>query len=134
MLYIIGMIIIILMFASLRTLFTPTETRAHHISLHHFLFLAIVYVIFMLGFALLYLIVEMKGISILLENGHNLKGDYSHQFFTSLYFSGVTLFSLGYGDVSPIGIGRAIALVESLLGYIIPAAFVVRTVLNLDKS
>ncbi|MEI5908526.1 ion channel [Bacillus spongiae] len=130
--YVIAIIVIMLMFGSLRTLFTPTETRRHHISLHYFLFLCIVYIIFMTGFALLYLIFEMKGINVLLENGQHLEGDYQHHFFTTLYFSGVTLFSLGYGDISPIGIGRGIALIESLLGFTVPAAFVVKTVLTVD--
>jgi hypothetical protein len=39
-------------------------------------------------------------------------------FFTYLYMSGTTLFTLGYGDVVPIGhFGRALAVVESGLGF-----------------
>ncbi len=52
---------------------------------------------------------------------------------TSLYFSAVTLLSVGYGDIVPIGIGRWIAMVEALLGYALPAAFVVRTVMDVER-
>jgi hypothetical protein len=39
-------------------------------------------------------------------------------FFTYLYMSGTTLFTLGYGDVVPVGrIGRVLAVVESGLGF-----------------
>ncbi len=41
----------------------------------------------------------------------------------SLYFSGVTLMTVGYGDVTPIGWGRLLALIEALIGYILPTAF-----------
>nr|WP_239454064.1 potassium channel family protein [Bacillus suaedaesalsae] len=54
-------------------------------------------------------------------------------FGTSLYFSGLTLLSVGYGDITPIGIGRLFAIIEALLGYIIPAAFVVRTMIDYDR-
>ena len=38
-------------------------------------------------------------------------------FETSFYFSAMTLFSVGNGDVIPQGIGRIIAVVEALIGY-----------------
>jgi hypothetical protein len=39
-------------------------------------------------------------------------------FFTYLYMSGTTLFTLGYGDVTPLGqFGRALAVCESGLGF-----------------
>jgi hypothetical protein len=39
-------------------------------------------------------------------------------FSTYLYLSGVTFFTLGYGDVTPVGpIGRALAVIESGLGF-----------------
>jgi hypothetical protein len=39
-------------------------------------------------------------------------------FFTYLYLSGTTLFTLGYGDVTPTGhLGRALAVAESGLGF-----------------
>ncbi len=37
---------------------------------------------------------------------------------TYLYFSGVTFFTLGYGDVTPVhGLGRALAVVEAGMGF-----------------
>jgi len=40
--------------------------------------------------------------------------------------------TVGYGDITPIGIGRAIAMTEALIGFVMPAAFVVRVVLHMD--
>jgi potassium channel LctB len=50
-----------------------------------------------------------------------------------MYFSAITLLSVGYGDITPIGVGRWIAIVEALVGYTMPAAFVVHTVMENEK-
>ncbi|GAB3042461.1 hypothetical protein GCM10027286_00800 [Virgibacillus ainsalahensis] len=52
----------------------------------------------------------------------------------SMYFSGVTLLTIGYGDITPIGIGRLIALIQALIGYILPTAFVLRLVQSQQRS
>ncbi len=49
---------------------------------------------------------------LLAKNGE----DFSAGFFEALYFSFVTFTSLGYGDISPIGFGRLIAVVLVLSG------------------
>lgn len=61
-----------------------------------------------------------------------MKDDFFSRLWTSLYLSAITLFSVGYGDVVPIGIGRPLVIIEALLGYTIPAAFVVRTFIDID--
>ena len=47
----------------------------------------------------------------------------------SFYFSGVTILTIGYGDIVPIGIGRLVALIQALIGYVLPTAFVLRLVI-----
>lgn len=46
-------------------------------------------------------------------------------FLSSLYFSVVTFTTLGYGDITPVGISRAIAAVEAFTGSFTIALFVV---------
>lgn len=89
--------------------------------------LLIIYSIVIIGFGLIYFILSFQGL-ILVEHGElqqvNVIGSLIHSF----YFSGVTLLTIGYGDINPVGIGRFIALIEALLGYILPTAFVLRLV------
>lgn len=89
--------------------------------------LLILYSIVITGFALIYFILSFQGI-VLVEHGElqqvNIVGSLIHSF----YFSGVTLLTIGYGDIIPMGIGRFIALIEALLGYVLPTAFVLRLV------
>lgn len=44
-----------------------------------------------------------------------------------IYFSGVTLLSIGYGDMVPNGMARFFALLEASLGILLPTAFFIQT-------
>ncbi|WP_100752828.1 ion channel [Vibrio salilacus] len=50
---------------------------------------------------------------------------YLLEFLNSLYFSVVTFTTLGYGDISPVGVARFIAACEAFLGSFTMALFVV---------
>lgn len=89
--------------------------------------LLVIYCIVIIGFGLIYFILSFQHVT--LVEGEELRevgviGSLVHSF----YFSGVTLLTIGYGDVTPVGIGRFIALIQALIGYILPTAFVLRLV------
>lgn len=50
---------------------------------------------------------------------------YLFEFLNALYFSVVTFTTLGYGDISPVGVARFIAAFEAFLGSFTMALFVV---------
>ncbi|EHZ2745099.1 pentapeptide repeat-containing protein [Vibrio vulnificus] len=50
---------------------------------------------------------------------------YLLEFLNALYFSVVTFTTLGYGDISPVGVARFIAALEAFLGSFTMALFVV---------
>lgn len=89
--------------------------------------LLVIYSIVIVGFGLIYFTLSFRGI-ILVEYGELKQVSVIGSLIHSFYFSGVTLLTIGYGDIVPIGIGRFIALCESLIGYILPTAFVLRLV------
>lgn len=90
--------------------------------------LLIVYLTVLIGFGLIYFILSFEGI-ILVEHAE-LKGrTIWHSLTHAFYFSGVTLLTIGYGDIVPIGIGRLLAVIQALIGYVLPAAFVLRLVI-----
>ncbi|RDW20877.1 hypothetical protein CWR48_04535 [Oceanobacillus arenosus] len=104
---------------------TRMEMQDSRFSGELFIVLLIIYSLVIIGFGMLYFILSFQGI-ILVEGGElrevNIVGSIIH----SMYFSGVTLLTIGYGDITPIGIGRFIALIEALIGYVLPTAFVMR--------
>ncbi|AGX03104.1 MULTISPECIES: potassium channel family protein [Bacillaceae] len=118
---------------SLRTLFIPHKIRGKRVSFENFLYLAFIYVTVMIGFGLIYVLMEQNGTQVLRESAGAEGGTFFQRLETGFYFSAVTLFSVGYGDISPIGIGRMIAVLEALIGYTIPAAFVARAVFDRES-
>lgn len=115
-------IIVVLLGGSLYSFLYHRSYRRSFFSLEIFYTLVFVYLTVLLSFGLLYFVLSFQGV-ILVEGGElrevSVLGSLTH----SLYFSGVTLMTVGYGDITPIGIGRVLALIEALIGYILPAAF-----------
>ncbi|WP_100330444.1 potassium channel family protein [Bacillus xiapuensis] len=110
---------------SLKGLFMK-EPQHRYLSFHYFVYFGFLYLTLMIGFALIYMLLHMNGHAVWAEDAYSHLG-FWERFFTSLYFSGITLFSVGYGDIVPEGAGRWVALIEAWTGYTIPTAFVVRT-------
>lgn len=116
------------------SLWTSRASKHKYVSLENFIVLISLYVTMMLGFGLVYAILEMNGYDIFMKNEKDITGTFFSVLQDSVYFSATTLLAVGYGDVIPIGAGRWFAVVEALLGYIMPAAFVVRVVIDWEKE
>lgn len=114
-------------FVNGRKLYSRLRLKESRFSRELFYTLLIIYSIVITGFALIYFILSFQGI-VLVEHGELQQISIVGSLIHSFYFSGVTLLTIGYGDIIPVGIGRFIALVEALLGYVLPTAFVLRLV------
>lgn len=129
-------IIFLICFMIMRSVFTfikesprrkSFRLKESSFSLEIFYTLLIVYSIVITGFALIYFVLSFEGI-VLVEYGELEDAGVIGSLIHSFYFSGVTLLTIGYGDIVPIGIGRLIALIEALIGYVLPTAFMLRLV------
>jgi potassium channel LctB len=135
MLYIISLAFTIYCIVmSLKTIFIPNTIKGKLVSFENFLYLTFVYITILIGFGLIYVLLETKGHQVLIEQYPIEADDFAERLGTYIYFSAVTLFSVGYGDIAPIGIGRLIAMIEALIGYTIPAAFVARAVFDFERK
>lgn len=119
---------------SLRWIWTTARDPNQSLTLKNFLLLLMTYAILFMGFGAIYALLHFHGIQVLSENGTELDGSAFEQLLTSMYFSAITMLSVGYGDISPVGIGRWLAMIEALLGYALPTALVVRTVIDFEKN
>lgn len=135
MIFYLSLVVIILCIVmSLRTLFLPHRIKGKKVSFENFVYLTSIYVTVMIGFGLIYILLELKGYYVFMDEAMGMEDSFVNRLETGFYFSAVTLFSVGYGDIAPIGIGRIIAVVEALIGYTIPAAFVFRAVYEMEKK
>ncbi|MEH7439419.1 ion channel [Neobacillus drentensis] len=130
MFYFLLPIVIFCIFMSLRTLFIPNTLSGKFASVQNFLYLGSVYLTVIIGFGLIYLLFYLIGLPLLKEVNQDSQNNI---FETSFYFSAMTLFSVGNGDVLPNGVGRIIAVIEALIGYTLPAAFVAKVMLDREK-
>jgi potassium channel LctB len=119
---------------SLRTIFIPNTIKGKAVSATDFLYLCFVYITILIGFGLIYILLETQGYEVLREEVPVKSNDFLDRLKTYIYFSAVTLFSVGYGDIAPVGIGRLVAMVEALIGYTIPAAFVAKAVYDRKRQ
>lgn len=120
-------------FRSVQILWNSAGETNQFFSFYNLVSLFLIYTTVMIAFALSYVVLEESGFNVLREEGKILTVHSFQLVEVCLYFSAVTLLSVGYGDVTPIGIGRWIAIVEALMGYTMPFAFVVRTVMEKEK-
>jgi hypothetical protein len=91
-----------------------------------------VYLLIGLCFALFFIVLVDLSPNALLQQGESLvrsNSDPSAYATTLLYFSFVTLTTLGYGDVTPVGeMARMVAVAEAIIGQLYLAVFVARLV------
>lgn len=132
--YIIFFAVIICILMALRILFFPDRFKFKQVSFENFVFLGCTYAIIMIGFGLLFLLLELKGMTIIIDSTTMQEKSWNERLATSVYLSAITLFAVGYGDVFPVGFGRLLVMLEALLGYTIPAAFVVRSFIEYEPQ
>ncbi|WP_223703463.1 potassium channel family protein [Sutcliffiella deserti] len=130
--FIIILFIIVTIYFSFIKVFTSDNRSMPYVSKETLLLLLMIYFTLLVSFGLLYTVLHLEGFPVLVENGVEITGNYFTIFTHSVYFSAITILTVGYGDITPIGIGRVIAMTEALIGYVMPAAFVVRVVLHMD--
>ncbi|GEM01872.1 potassium channel LctB [Halolactibacillus halophilus] len=96
-----------------------------------FLRLFLTLFIVFIGFSLIYYSLFLNDYVVVHDTVNNRTishfGDY-------LYFSGVTLLSVGYGDLVPVGVAKIFSLLEASLGLLIPSAFFLTAWNNSNQS
>lgn len=104
------------------------------ISLELFYTLLVLYFMVIIGFAFLYFITSFYTVT-LVEIGQVPGLSKFEALIRSFYFSGVTMLTIGYGDIIPVGPGRVLAIIQALIGYVLPTCFVLKLVqTNLERT
>ncbi|MFC3420360.1 ion channel [Salinicoccus hispanicus] len=102
----------------------------HKLSLNWPLYLYIFTVMFSLfvTFAVIYHIISFQ--TPIYINGNTGEQVTHYTFWQTLYYSGVTLLSIGYGDFTPVGVTRFLSLFEGFLGIVIPSVIFIKEISN----
>ncbi|WP_018924364.1 potassium channel family protein [Salsuginibacillus kocurii] len=97
----------------------------------YFLFiLVLLYGTIAILFGIIYIVLDVTNLGKLIDHYGHTSEYFEHPPLNYLvkpfYFSAVTLFSVGYGDISPFGLAKVFAVLEAMIGYILPAAVVMQ--------
>ncbi|WP_226585162.1 potassium channel family protein [Halobacillus litoralis] len=115
-----------LIVASLRQAFHSLEFEHRIFSLQLFVSIMLLYTVVMIGFGIIYAALMNQGYEVYSQEYSNSSLNWAEDIIHSIYFSGVTLFTVGYGDMIPVGIGKGLAIIEAMIGYTLPAALVAK--------
>ncbi|NLM13126.1 MAG: two pore domain potassium channel family protein [Epulopiscium sp.] len=103
--------------------------------LYNIIFLCCLYIVIALVFSLIYILLDDLNLGFIKDH----YSSFLHQqqsldkWTRSFYFSVTTLFSVGYGDLTPFGLSKGIAIIESLIGYVLPYVIVLNYILYNPK-
>ncbi|MFM1651368.1 ion channel [Brevibacillus sp. B_LB10_24] len=102
-----------------------------YILLYNLIALVLLYFNIILFFSCIYFVLEIWGLGYLKDH-FSPQSETRHWYSgltRTMYFSGMTLAAGGYGDITPFGLSRLVAVIESIIGLILPIALVVNYIL-----
>lgn len=101
------------------------------IVIYNLLSLFILYLNIVIIFSILYMFLDYYQIGYIVDHYSTSvhQEQWLDRFTRSVYFSAITLMSVGYGDITPFGWSKAIAIIEAMVGYILPTALVIKYLL-----
>lgn len=110
--------------------------RKRTMILYNIIFLCFLYFSIALLFTFIYMILTFLNLGSVIDHYSSALHQQQHMdiFTRSFYFSITTLFSVGYGDMTPFGLSKGVAIMESLIGYILPYAMVLNYVLYTPRG
>ncbi|MGD6818486.1 ion channel [Metabacillus sp. 84] len=91
-----------------------------------FLFFGVIYLVSIIVFAAIYALLDLNGMGYLKEHYvDDSKITYYGFILKCLYFSTITNFAIGFGDITPFGTARLFASIQAFIGYLLPVAIVI---------
>jgi potassium channel LctB len=126
LLFLLSLPCTLLMTASVIHLCQIKRAECPLFSWQHFTILLMVYFILILGFSILYLGLSLLGYPSIASHGEQYINSNGFYYIGNIiYFSSVTMLTIGYGDMTPLGLAKVFVVIQALLGYLLPAAFLV---------
>ncbi|KKB38007.1 potassium channel family protein [Bacillus thermotolerans] len=103
-------------------------------SFNHALFLKLFLVLTStaFGFAVIYYVLSLENVILRVSSPEGPPANDS--FLTLLYYSGVNILSIGYGDYVPVGSARFFSLIEAAIGLLLPTAYFMQSMNSSNKD
>jgi potassium channel LctB len=98
--------------------------------LYNLAVLFFLYLNVILTFTIIFMILDYSNAGPIVDHyrGHVKANGWFDPLIKPLYFSAITLLSVGYGDITPFGWSRVVSVLEAMIGYLLPATFMVQAI------
>ncbi|MFB1083309.1 ion channel [Jeotgalibacillus sp. JSM ZJ347] len=100
-------------------------------SMRNFVYLSCTYTVLLIGFAIIYTVMQIEGIRSVEPVETN---SFIELFMAMLYFSAMMLFSVGNGEMLPEGAGRAVAVAAAFIGQVLPVTVIWTLIARADSQ
>lgn len=99
-------------------------------AVYNLIALFVLYLNIILSFAVIYMILDHSGAGPIVDHfrSHIKAKSWFDPLIKPLYFSAITMLSVGYGDITPFGWSRVAAVFEAMVGYILPATVAIQMI------
>ncbi|MCA0971609.1 potassium channel family protein [Halobacillus litoralis] len=125
------MLTFLLIGASIVYFFQNKTFKQSYFNAALFLKLFVVMAVVLIGFTFIYYLLSLRGV-VLVQSLSSMTV-IEPTLVNLLYFSGETIFSVGYGDMLPVGPTRFFAILQSMIGILLPTAYFARTISEAGK-
>ena len=99
-----------------------------NVILYNVIILFNLYFLIAVFFSVVYIALTLLGLGYIVD--HYSTASHQNQFIDlisrSLYFSYITLFAVGYVDMTPLGFAKAVSMIQAFVGFILPYAILLK--------
>ncbi|TCT14298.1 ion channel [Natranaerovirga pectinivora] len=101
------------------------------IIIYNVVILCLLYLLIGFIFCFIYILLHYLGLGSIMDTyASPLHQQQNIDLFTrTLYFSFITQFAVGYGDMIPLGLAKGVAIFQALIGYVLPYAMVLNYII-----
>jgi len=102
---------------------------------YNILILFFLYLVIALFFSIVYIALDFMELGSIIDHySSTFHNEQQIDVFTrSLYFSFITLFAVGYGDMTPFGLSKGVAILQASIGSILPYALILNYIIFKPK-
>ncbi|GAB6084865.1 ion channel [Alkaliphilus crotonatoxidans] len=94
--------------------------RRRTVIFYNIIILFVISIIIASFFAVIYIVLEILEVGVIVDHYSSVahQEEFRDIVTRSIYFSFITLFAVGYGDMTPFGLSKGVAIIQAFIGYI----------------
>ena len=103
---------------------------------YNLMFLFNLYFIIAFAFSVIYIILHYTGLGFIVDHYSSVpqQESFINVLTRSLYFSYITMFAVGYGDMTPFGLSKSVSILQAFAGHSIPYVIMLKYIIYMPSK